>query len=454
MSEKSISVIVKSLEYIEDSIKMITLPKDLYSSLECLIDKFKVGMTEEEVSCLPNSTDNIIGMSNGLIKTLGLANNMSVNLSIQNNKVCLGPVIGIFVSNGAIRKANIQNPSFRLVELFRANEDSKTIPYFFSIKDVDFIEYHINGTYFDEKSQRWSQKFFPFPDVLYDRGGGTLKKQKVISNYIRKQLDFYKDMKKINANYYFDKWDVYEKLIKHEEMNQYLPYTMLYNSSEDLIEMFDRSSIIYIKTCYGSNGRGVARVIKASEANYQLSYFQDGIQEYELRSLNELIGQLQAIFQKEKIILQSAVNVIKFNDRLIDMRATIQRNGDGKVGVYSYPVRLGKERCPITSTKSGSTVYTLEDFFTRYYNYSLEQIEKLKTRINKMLLLSFNYIEEAYGSFGELGIDFAIDENFRIWFIECNAKPGKDAMYLSYDSETVKKAFKNPLEYAKYISGF
>lgn len=454
MNKKSIPIVIKSLTFVEENAKLITLPKDLYNSLECEIDKLKVGMAEEEVRCLSNSTANIVGLTDGLIKFLGLSNNMSVNLSIKNNKVCLGPVVGIFVSNGTIRKANIQNPNFRLAESFRANEDSKTIPYYFSVKDVDFIAHRINGTYFDEEKQRWSQKLFPFPDVLYDRGGGTLKKQKVISDYIRKQLDFYKDLKKINSNYYFDKWDVYEKLVEHEDIKQYLPYTMLYKKPEDLVEMFDKSSIIYIKTCYGSNGRGVARVIKASEGNYHFSYFDDGIVEYELRSLNELINQLQTTFEKEKIILQSAVNVIKFNDRLVDMRATVQRDGNGELGIYSYPVRVGKEKCPITSTKSGSTVYTLDDFFTKYYNYSLEQIEKLKTRINNMILLSFNYIEEAYGSFGELGIDFAIDENFRIWFIECNAKPGKDAMYISYDKETIKKAFKNPLEYAKYISNF
>ncbi len=454
MNKKSIPIVIKSLTFIEENAKLITLPKDLYNSLECKIDKLKVGMAEEEVRCLSNSTANIVGLSYGLIKFLGLSNNMSVNLSIKNNKVCLGPVIGIFVSNGTIRKANIQNPNFRLAESWRANEDSKTIPYYFSVKDVDFIAHRINGTYFDEEKQSWSQKLFPFPDVLYDRGGGTLKKQKVISDYIRKQLDFYKDLKKINSNYYFDKWDVYEKLVKHEDMKQYLPYTMLYKEPEDLIEMFDKSSTIYIKTCCGSNGRGVARVIKSSEKNYHFSYFDDGIIEYELQSINELISKFNGVFEKEKIILQSAINVIKFNDRLIDMRAIVQRDGNGELGIYSYPVRLGKEKCPITSTKSGSTVYTFENFFTKFYNYSLEQIEELKSRIDKMLLLSFDYVEEAYGSFGELGIDFAIDENFRIWFIECNAKPGKDAMYISYDKETIKKAFKNPLEYAKYISSF
>jgi hypothetical protein len=63
----------------------------------------------------------------------------------------------------------------------------------------------------------------------------------------------------------------------------------------------------------------------------------------------------------------------------------------------------------------------------------------------------FNYIEDSYGSFGELGIDYAIDVTGKLWFIECNAKPGKDTVYLSYDKNTIKKAFQNPLDYGKYL---
>ena len=85
---------------------------------------------------------------------------------------------------------------------------------------------------------------------------------------------------------------------------------------------------------------------------------------------------------------------------------------------------------------------------------SEEQIEALRFKIISFLTKIYAAIETEYGSFGELGLDYAVDRNGKLWFIECNAKPGKDSLYMAYDEEMVQKAFITPLEYAKKISGF
>ena len=261
-------------------------------------------------------------------------------------------------------------------------------------------------------------------------------------------------MEKINSTYYFDKWHVYEKLMNYKVMKPYLPLTVLYRGKPDLIKMFKRTSSIYIKDCYGNNGRGVVRAVKNLNGTYELSYFRRRVISLRLKSFDELVYKIDSFFTKKKILLQEAIDVIEVEHRHVDMRATVQKDGSGQLGVMAYPVRLGKEKCPITSTKSGSTVYRFEDFFDQYFYLTKEQVDELFLNINKMLFTSFQCLEEVYGKYGELGIDFALDKSGKIWFIECNAKPGKDAMYRSYDKETIRKAFLNPLEYAKYLSGF
>jgi hypothetical protein len=454
MSQKSISVIIKIIKVSSKDDMVITLPEEICNSLKEPVAKLKVGMVEESIKYESNTTDNTVEISSNIAKALGLSQGMITNLVIKNNKVCLGPVMGIFVNRFAIKKMIKQEPSFRYTELWKANKDSNLIPYFFSINDVDFINKRINGTYYNEEKQIWDQKSFPLLEILYDRGGGFSKKQKAMSKYIRNQLNLNKNLKKLNARHYFDKWEVYKHLVQHEDMKSYIPFTALYREPYDLIEIFDKSSTIYIKSCCGSNGREVVRVIKSGDKSYHLSYFHEILVEYKLKSLEELVNKIETIFKKKKIILQSAIDVIELDGRNIDMRATVQRNGSGELGIYSHPVRLGQKGCPITSTKSGSTVYMFDDFFSKHYNYTEEYITELKTKVDDMLIKSYIYTEKAYGSFGELGIDFAIDKNGNIWFIECNAKPGKDSMYLSYDKDTIKMAFQNPLEYAKYICGF
>lgn len=432
----------------------ITVPRSFLAKRDKYnIQRVKVGQLNKEVICFSNSTENVMEIDPSLAEELGLTDSMPINVRVDGGKLCLGPVVSVFTGTGTIRKANLQEPHFRLAELSDANQEAGTILYFFSVGDVDFVKFKILGTYYNSVTHNWEKKSFPFPDVLYDRGGGITPEQTVISTFIRQQLEGLPDLQKINATYYFDKWDVYQKLRKFKDMQRYLPVTKLYRGKADLVDMFAKTSSVYLKDCIGNNGRGVARAVK-TKSGYELSYFAEKVVNLKLATFDNLIQQIESLFRNKTIILQEAIDVIEIGHRHVDMRATVQRDGRGQLGVTAYPARLGQKKCPITSTRSGSTVYRFEDFFARHFQYGEEQIEELLAKINVMLFKSFHYIEQVYGSFGELGIDFALDKKGEVWFIECNAKPGKDALCMSYNRQTIRKAFLNPLEYAKNLAGF
>lgn len=451
MNEQPIAVTIKIHKNNTFNSYKITLPDIIYKQvIDNLQVKLKVGRLEVDVNCELNYTENNIEIPCSLAEAFGLCEGKIVSLIIKDNKICLGPVIGIFASNGLVRKANAKAPSFRLIETMKANKESNAIVYYFSIKDVDFVCKRIRGTYFNDVNEQWERKYFPYPDILYDRGG-ELKSQKIISDNIRKELEIDKSFKKINDRYFFDKWDVHKQLMKYENMVKYLPPTVLYIRPDDLIEMFRKSPVLYVKDCLGNNGIGVARVVKFSENRYELSHFFKKTFKYNLSSFDELLEKIETIFESKKIIIQNAINLLQVNNRNIDMRATVQRNGKGELEIIAFPVRLGKEECPITSTRSGASVYRIDEFFKKFFNYSQGEVYELKKRISTFLFTSFRCIEDIYGNFGEIGIDFALDKQLRLWFIECNAKPGKDTLYLSCDSNIIKKAFLNPLEYAKYL---
>lgn len=455
MSEKSQTITIRTFEGPLENSRKITVPNHIYKQINLNEPvTFRVGLDSLAITCDSNDSDQILELPSDLANFFGLENDQITNLRFtEGNNLCLGPVVAVFASNGSVRKANMQNPNFRYIELIAANDEVNTILYHFTFKDVDFIHHRINGTFYNKKLDKWEQKSFPFPNILYDRGGGTLPNQKIISDYIRGQFNHTSDLKKINFQYFFDKWDVHRELVK-SELAPYLPKSVLYYADYNLLEMFQQTPNIYIKDCFGNNGKGVARARKLTDGTFELSHFYKGIKTYHLISFEELAQQVEAMFIKKKTILQEAIDVIQINGRNVDMRAAVQKNGQGELVVQAYPVRLGVENCPITSTKSGSTVYRFESFFKKNFHYTPEQIHQLSGDIKSFLFTSFRCIERVYGSFGELGIDFAMDKQGKLWFIECNAKPGKDALYLSYDDKTIRKAFRNPLDYAKFISGY
>ncbi|EEG78097.1 YheC/YheD family endospore coat-associated protein [Dethiobacter alkaliphilus] len=454
MSIKPQTVTIYVTDRLDDTI--VTVPDTVYNLLKNDYPlSIKAGIFEQEINCHRNSTTNTIAISKNLAGKCGLSHQITTNLIVENNKLSLGPVIGVFTSVGQVRKANLQDPIFRLTELVRANEEARIILYFFSIKDVDFAQKHIRGTYYDKKTCRWLKKNFPYPDVLYDRGGGALKSQKLKSDKIREHLNTHSNSININPRYFFDKWDVYNKLAVQEEIARYLPHTELYETPEDLHIMLDAYSAVYVKESSSNNGRGVFRVKRLAFGMFELSYYKDNLVTMTYNSFKNLLYGLNSLLSSNKVIIQAAIEVLQVENCNVDLRALVQRNGRGEMEIGVLPVRMSRAGYPITNTRTGAKTYKWNDFLTeKLLLVNESKKEELLKKTIAFLTTCFQGIEKAYCAFGEIGIDFAFDKELNIWFIECNAKPGKDTLYTVYGEKVIKRAFINPLEYGKYLAGF
>ncbi|TYQ16895.1 UNVERIFIED_CONTAM: YheC/D-like protein [Acetivibrio alkalicellulosi] len=357
-------------------------------------------------------------------------------------------IVGVLITRKQIKYLKRGTPGNRIVCLQRANNKAKTSLYFFSIEDVDMNILTIDGMYFDEDKEIWTNKTFPFPDVLYNRGG-VRKSQR------SKFLSFKDELKKkgvkhLNYIQGFNKWKVYECLNQIEDLQCYLPLTWKFTSIDDLISKIKSHDKLYLKACRGRKGYQVMRVAKLSDGIYEYRYFtkEDRLR---LRKVNMrgLVKAINEFFCSSEFIIQKAIDLLTIDDKIVDMRAEVQRNGLGELEFTSICVRLSQKNAPITTHANS---YRLEEFFDKYMGYSQEEIKALRKRVEDFLFNVYTATECFYGPIGEIGIDFALDKANRIWFIECNSQPAKVSLMKAYDEETIEKAYLNPLEYAKYIT--
>lgn len=435
-----------------DDADTLSIPSRDYKLLKDINNvKLKLGICIIDVQCSMNDTEDCMIISKNAADKVSLHSGLKTNLMIKDNTLCLGPLIGTFIDSTSVRIASEQRPGNKLRLLSIANRYAAAMIYFFSVDDYISEDEKINGAFYNYVTNKWEKRLFPLPDILYDRGGGILEKQIPTSEYIRQSIESNENVKRFNPRYFFDKLDVHNKLMRYAEVKDLLPFTIPYKSDDDLLEMFKTFSTIYIKDRVGNRGLGVTRVSKYPNGHFELSYYKKDFYKYSFDSFEELVAKINELYKDKKAIIQGAIDLIKINHGNVDMRATVQRDGSGILGITACPVRIGKAGLPITSTRSGSQVYRFEDFFKKFLNYSDEELRVIILKVNEFLLTIYKCIEDSYGTFGELGIDFGIDNDCNIWFIECNAKPGKDTVYLSYDEATVKKAFLNPLEYSKYL---
>lgn len=453
VKEKSFPIIIRKKQEIINSTYDISIPIYILGKLskDHLPERVKIGLTDVEVLCSYHRTSNDVKMSSELLSTLGLFDGVQCQLMIENNTLRFGPVVGVFVGKSYIKKLSEQNPRQRTLELVKANQYAQTILYFFCMEGVDFTSKKVEGYYFDKKDTIWKTHYFPFPDVLYDRGSGKPNKR-LPRQKLREKLKKETPVQKLNNQHYFNKYDLYKKLRQFDEMKEHLPKTELYTHPRDL-KKFRNKKVTYIKKCIGSNGRGIMKIEKLPSKGYAYSFFNTKVVKHLVTNFTDVAHVIQRAYQRKKTLLQEGIDLPSPDGCNIDMRATLQRDGKGELNITSIVVRVGKKDSPVTSTRTGATCYRFEDFFEKSLT-SKESVQDLRKRVDEFLYRVYHCTEKAYGRFGEIGIDFALNKKGKIWFIECNAKPAKDAMCKSYDQETILQAFQYPLEYAKYITGF
>lgn len=364
------------------------------------------------------------------------------------------PIVGVFVSRKQLYTLNQTQgefdsiyPYIRFVAPAKASQEVGVSLYFFSNQHVHLKQGKIRGTYFDHKQQAWKRKDFPLPDILYDRGGGGTPNKSIT---IREKFHDL-GIKSINAQHYFDKWDLYEQLNKLKRMQPHLPFTMKGANEANVLTMLNKYGQVYVKACKGSCGKGVLRVIKLSKDLYQYRYFRGGRLVVEQVNKNKLLTLLRSFFQGHDFIVQQAIHLHQKGTQIIDMRGEVQRDARGNLKVIGTTVRLGRPHSPIASNTNHTDYYPLPDYLRRFVFTKKQDVSGFCKKVHKFLVEVYHSTEKRYGSFGELGIDFGVDQQGHLWLIECNAKSAKVALYRAYGEGKIIQSFCNPLAYARYL---
>lgn len=356
------------------------------------------------------------------------------------------PLVAVFLSQQAVSSLKTQKGFFKADQLVKANRLAGTTLYFFSVDGVNFSQAKIRGVYFDERKKVWVEKDFPLPDVLYDRVK-AVKSRQMTGDEVRRRFDQL-GIKKINSRGGFNKWELYRLFQSDDKLSQHMPETKYYQSAYDLIPMLERFGKVYLKGCKGCRGKQVLSVAKLPQGGYEVRSYVHKIVVRQIDDINQLHRHIWTYLSGKHVIIQQAIDLITIDGCLVDFRGELQRNGKGELNITAIPVRVGKQNSPI-STRGAS--YKFDYFFKKMMNFSKEEITSITNSIEDFLIEIYTFVEQAYGPFGELGIDIGLDKTGKLWFIECNAKSAKVSLYNTTAGDTLQRAFLNPLEYAKYI---
>lgn len=368
---------------------------------------------------------------------------------MDNTKHNKQPSFGILVNKFSTSSYNKMSKRIRF--LIEANKKKELTLFFFTLDDLNLEAQMIRGKYWDYTSKRWREQNFKIPNYICCRSG--FNRERPPKALELRDMVYQNGGKVFNMNR-FDKWEVHEKLSKHKEITGYLPQTKVYSGKLGALKMLDDYKTVYLKPTQGSKGLYVMRLEDKGKMGYRYSYFDHRkrggkLELGKIKTKKDLGSKVRDFYKGKRFIVQKGIKLILHQGRLVDMRAEVQRNGNGDIEIAGIAARLGGLKSPITTH---SDAIKLKEFFSNVLGYDKGRVSTIFTDIEDFLIKIYQAIEAEFGDYADIGIDFAVDKNDRIWYIECNSRSAKVSFAKTYDAESVEKSYTSILDYVKHLS--
>lgn len=366
-------------------------------------------------------------------------------MNLEENK---SSYFGVLVSSKAWRTAIARNePHYRLKKLAEANQEVQLNMYVFPVKNVDLKSQSIKGLYFDTLYKKWKTAVFPYPDVLYRRGGASNK----YKDHYKKFLNQCEKRDTVILNPApIENWEVYDYFSTKESLVTHLVETILYEGKEDLFYMIKKyGSVNFIETAGGHRKR-ITRADATGKNRYTFYYYNqdkekvESLKNVKLRELNKAITDY---YKAGEFIVQEGIDFLKLDGRQVDLRAELQKKHIGDIEISGISARLSRDKSPITIQ---TDAFPIDDLF-EMLKISPAGKQALMQTINEFLINVYKNTEEQYGEFAELGIDFALTRDLQIKFIKCKSQSAKGSFARAFGKDKLHPVMLNILSYSKEL---
>lgn len=314
----------------------------------------------------------------------------------------------------------------------------------FTNTDLEMRVRRIQVLVWHEAKQRWIRRRAPFPDVIYNRClDQTRPAREALSRLLRASRAA------LLQRPFTGKWRMHQLLRRHPLLRNMVPRSARWRGRAQLMTWLRRAGAVVLKPQSGSGGRGVIRLelgaggaITARGRDGQNSVFthtyDDQPRGTALRRCFQLLDQVNG---RAPLIIQPFLKLETVDKHPFDVRAFVSRSSSGGWRVLGIAARLG-ERGGLTSNLAGGGQATnIKDLFQLHLPH-LTDVQK-QSLIRQILSNGRRIgllMETRFGRCFEIGIDFAITHEGRLFVLEVNGKPGRTAFIQSKQEHLFTKS--------------
>lgn len=365
-------------------------------------------------------------------------NNMKSNLSSK--------VLAILTSTDEHGKMRGNRNNF--IDIIKMGEEMGFTVYVLPVERLSLNRKLLKGFVYLSASNHWVQRWMPFPSVIYNRiplrsdESSSAVKEKIISCQKNPLVTMFNPS-------FFNKWELYRWLRRGESTKSYIPTTKRLNNSAILEDMMQKHSYLYLKPESGKAGKGIMTIRKKN--NDTTLPFRLNIQEktysssYNCSSFKKLWARIQQECGDVPYIVQQGISLATFYNRKFDLRALIQKNGNGNWEITGLGARIAGNTSITTHVPRGGSIDEPLKLLTHAFN--VKEAHNIIDKVNQTAITIATQIERGSKTqLGEMSMDIGIDKYGHIWFFEANSKPMK------FDEPHIrKKSLQRIFQYSQHL---
>ncbi|WP_165861122.1 YheC/YheD family protein [Paenibacillus paeoniae] len=358
--------------------------------------------------------------------------------------------LGILIAPDRTAEQSMTPPEPRLCrDLSEASSRFSFQTYVFSSEDYD----HHTGMLLGWRWQNgaWVRQSMPLPDIVYDRTFFHSKRDRLQCEEALSAIHARKAHQRINGSLP-SKPIVYTRLAEDDTLARHIPPTTRYVTEELASFLASHGGKALIKPAAGMQGRGVILI--------RQSLWDDTVAvkgrtrdnrsfERIFPNLVELKKRLARFMGNSPFLLQPYLNLRDDKERPYDIRALLQKNGEGKWRLTGTAARIGRSGSLTSNLHGGGEVSDSCTLLSA--NFGKPMAERLLRKIHTISGHTAIRLEHGFGRFGELAMDFGIEPDGSIWLLEVNSKPGREAFRQTAPLTAYTASIERPIHYARYL---
>ncbi|TDG00666.1 YheC/YheD family protein [Paenibacillus piri] len=374
--------------------------------------------------------------------------------------------LGIMTTHIAAKPPFLNRAFYR--RLTREGSKAGLSVYVFSPQSIDWTSETVEGYAYDEEARQWKCLRYQLPDAVYDRCFFSNKQQYAQYRAAVRRLRGHPSVLFLGYGLK-GKAEVQHLLELNGRFDGHLPLTKTMRSMRSIVNWLQTHSEVLLKPQAGSQGRGVLLVQRADAAAVKLQAAVHSLSAAEapqafvvrgrdahnrriergfadaqslLRWLRRFTGQRSYLLQ-QYLLLQTG------SGEAYDVRSLVQKDGTGLWQVTGMAIRRGQGGSLTSNLHGGGSAEPLEPFLVRQFGDA--QASGIVSKLHELSGQIPAALENYHGRLAELGIDFGIDTEGRIWILEVNSKPGRSIFTYLHDPQTQVRALTNPIRYARFL---